>query len=563
MTKVENNNTSLIRFILIYIALNFVSFFFMYFDEHKAVIFSFMFIEHIALLYFLVRYSFQKSEEDIINKEIRNLSLTNSTIERVDAGARLEKNLVIQSFNKFIGVLFLRFRLLKLEIKRLSLLYKDFSKLLDLMENEVNESKNENFKINSQLELFKINEERINIIANQINSNAKRFIDAEISSIDTHNFKESLNYLDKINNSRLSVIVNTEHQFNFIKDEIDKTNSSLDNIIQNSKIISKQLDLMEEFYIDFDKVVEDMHLLSANIAIESAKIGINSFTMISEKARNQVNYLNQIKDGFHSTLYTLRLANKENYGFNNILLNKISNVSEKINSSNDSLLKFKDIYREEKNVLDNINIMHVNWLEKQFKITNFLKSIYADTDFFKISIEDLKKVENEVIKLNKKVLNNINKKHDLIFKMKDLSSELNSEWLILNNVMQMLNYTDKNEDKEYFRQEQRIETPYKIYVYNKANNIKLGFIGDYSFKGLSFVTSIVFLMNQEIDCYLQIPAMSDNMKDETVSVKIKIISINYYYDMLDSDGNVLFRYGCEVYYLNQEGEMIMYRIING
>lgn len=563
MTKVENNNTSLIRFILIYIALNFVSFFFMYFDEHKAVIFSFMFIEHIALLYFLVRYSFQKSEEDIINKEIRNLSLTNSTIERVDAGARLEKNLVIQSFNKFIGVLFLRFRLLKLEIKRLSLLYKDFSKLLDLMENEVNESKNENFKINSQLELFKINEERINIIANQINSNAKRFIDAEISSIDTHNFKESLNYLDKINNSRLSVIVNTEHHFNFIKDEIDKTNSSLDNIIQNSKIISKQLDLMEEFYIDFDKVVEDMHLLSANIAIESAKIGINSFTMISEKARNQVNYLNQIKDGFHSTLYTLRLANKENYGFNNILLNKISNVSEKINSSNDSLLKFKDIYREEKNVLDNINIMHVNWLEKQFKITNFLKSIYADTDFFKISIEDLKKVENEVIKLNKKVLNNINKKHDLIFKMKDLSSELNSEWLILNNVMQMLNYTDKNEDKEYFRQEQRIETPYKIYVYNKANNIKLGFIGDYSFKGLSFVTSIVFLMNQEIDCYLQIPAMSDNMKDETVSVKIKIISINYYYDMLDSDGNVLFRYGCEVYYLNQEGEMIMYRIING
>ena len=402
--------------------------------------------------------------------------------------------------------------------------------------NDMNHIKNENLKLNDQLEMakMKINELNDNILnLKEINELTNKQLREKIENeqlILKENLKyknaiEELNFKNELNNKNFQKELNSYKQltktYNTIKSEnidlqkqINVTTEEKTQLIDtNNKILEERKNFNEKYQIIINKLQN----------IKNIDINARTFDEFLQKISDEIILLTNEKEKLKEDIKVLNIKClnmaqendniiKENSELKNIINNikneydiqtkekdDLTNLLDKCKMMNYQLQKTLDDYSTElnnkindlnnisydKNELENNNIKLNN--DKQMLLTMLLRI----TKFFSLSniyelIKDLfnkGKITNNTNDFNEKLVEELQRCQEYINILKENDLDTHLLNLKLNQEIQELNppkEKNKNKDDMYIRNEQKSETinalnnnNYFLDYKNKSNNSKI------------------------------------------------------------------------------------------
>ena len=402
--------------------------------------------------------------------------------------------------------------------------------------NDMNHIKNENLKLNDQLEMakLKINELNDNILnLKEINELTNKQLREKIENeqlILKENLKyknaiEELNFKNELNNKNFQKELNSYKQltktYNTIKSEnidlqkqINVTTEEKTQLIDtNNKILEERKNFNEKYQIIINKLQN----------IKNIDINARTFDEFLQKISDEIILLTNEKEKLKEDIKVLNIKClnmaqendniiKENSELKNIINNikneydiqtkekdDLTNLLDKCKMMNYQLQKTLDDYSTElnnkindlnnisydKNELENNNIKLNN--DKQMLLTMLLRI----TKFFSLSniyelIKDLfnkGKITNNTNDFNEKLVEELQRCQEYINILKENDLDTHLLNLKLNQEIQELNppkEKNKNKDDMYIRNEQKSETinalnnnNYFLDYKNKSNNSKI------------------------------------------------------------------------------------------
>ena len=402
--------------------------------------------------------------------------------------------------------------------------------------NDMNHIKNENLKLNDQLEMakMKINELNDNILnLKEINELTNKQLREKIENeqlILKENLKyknaiEELNFKNELNNQNFQKELNSYKQltktYNTIKSEnidlqkqINVTTEEKTQLIDtNNKILEERKNFNEKYQIIINKLQN----------IKNIDINARTFDEFLQKISDEIILLTNEKEKLKEDIKVLNIKClnmaqendniiKENSELKNIINNikneydiqtkekdDLTNLLDKCKMMNYQLQKTLDDYSTElnnkindlnnisydKNELENNNIKLNN--DKQMLLTMLLRitKLFSLSNIYEL-IKDLfnkGKITNNANDFNEKLIEELQRCQEYINMLKENDLETHLLNLKLNQEIQELNppkEKNKNKDDMYIRNEQKSETinalnnnNYFLDYKNKSNNSKI------------------------------------------------------------------------------------------
>jgi hypothetical protein len=402
--------------------------------------------------------------------------------------------------------------------------------------NDMNNIKNENLKLNDQLEMakMKINELNDNILnLKEINELTNKQLREKIENeqlILKENLKyknaiEELNFKNELNNKNFQKELNSYKQltktYNTIKSEnidlqkqINVTTEEKTQLIDtNNKILEERKNFNEKYQIIINKLQN----------IKNIDINARTFDEFLQKISDEIILLTNEKEKLKEDIKVLNIKClnmaqendniiKENSELKNIINNikneydiqtkekdDLTNLLDKCKMMNYQLQKTLDDYSTElnnkindlnnisydKNELENNNIKLNN--DKQMLLTMLLRitKLFSLSNIYEL-IKDLfnkGKITNNTNDFNEKLVEELQRCQEYINILKENDLDTHLLNLKLNQEIQELNTPkekNKNKDDMYIRNEQKSETinalnnnNYFLDYKNKSNNSKI------------------------------------------------------------------------------------------
>ena len=402
--------------------------------------------------------------------------------------------------------------------------------------NDMNHIKNENLKLNDQLEMakMKINELNDNILnLKEINELTNKQLREKIENeqlILKENLKyknaiEELNFKNELNNQNFQKELNSYKQltktYNTIKSEnidlqkqINVTTEEKTQLIDtNNKILEERKNFNEKYQIIINKLQNikniDINARTFDEFLQKISDEIIVLTNENEKLKEDIKVLNtkclnmaQENDNIikeNSELKNIINNIKNEYDIQTKEKDDLTNLLDKCKMMNYQLQKTLDDYSTElnnkindlnnisydKNELENNNIKLNN--DKQMLLTMLLRitKLFSLSNIYEL-IKDLfnkGKITNNANDFNEKLIEELQRCQEYINMLKENDLETHLLNLKLNQEIQELNPPiEKNEKKDdmYIRNEQKSETinalnnnNYFLDYKNKSNNSKI------------------------------------------------------------------------------------------
>ena len=402
--------------------------------------------------------------------------------------------------------------------------------------NDMNNIKNENLKLNDQLEMakMKINELNDNILnLKEINELTNKQLREKIENeqlILKENLKyknaiEELNFKNELNNQNFQKELNSYKQltktYNTIKSEnidlqkqINVTTEEKTQLIDtNNKILEERKNFNEKYQIIINKLQNikniDINARTFDEFLQKISDEIIVLTNENEKLKEDIKVLNtkclnmaQENDNIikeNSELKNIINNIKNEYDIQTKEKDDLTNLLDKCKMMNYQLQKTLDDYSTElnnkindlnnisydKNELQNNNIKLNN--DKQMLLTMLLRitKLFSLSNIYEL-IKDLfnkGKITNNANDFNEKLIEELQRCQEYINMLKENDLETHLLNLKLNQEIQELNPPiEKNEKKDdmYIRNEQKSETinklnnnNYFLDYKNKSNNSKI------------------------------------------------------------------------------------------
>ena len=402
--------------------------------------------------------------------------------------------------------------------------------------NDMNNIKNENLKLNDQLEMakMKINELNDNILnLKEINELTNKQLREKIENeqlILKENLKyknaiEELNFKNELNNQNFQKELNSYKQltktYNTIKSEnidlqkqINVTTEEKTQLIDtNNKILEERKNFNEKYQIIINKLQNikniDINARTFDEFLQKISDEIIVLTNEKEKLKEDIKVLNtkclnmaQENDNIikeNSELKNIINNIKNEYDIQTKEKDDLTNLLDKCKMMNYQLQKTLDDYSTElnnkindlnnisydKNELENNNIKLNN--DKQMLLTMLLRitKLFSLSNIYEL-IKDLfnkGKITNNANDFNEKLIEELQRCQEYINMLKENDLETHLLNLKLNQEIQELNPPiEKNEKKDdmYIRNEQKSETinklnnnNYFLDYKNKSNNSKI------------------------------------------------------------------------------------------